>query len=108
MTLAGRQMETTPQPEKQNALLQQELRFRQFIEGVKDYAIFMLDPVGKVASWNVGAERLKGYRADEIIGKHFSTFYTEEDIDHGKPTAELKLATEQGRVEDEGWRVRKD
>ena len=89
------------------ALQQSEDRIRLFVEGVKDYAIFMLDPAGRVASWNAGAERFKGYRADEIIGQHFSKFYTQEDIDHHKPETELRLAGEQGRVEDEGWRVRK-
>ena len=82
--------------------------FRMLVESVKDYAIFMLDPGGRVASWNSGAERVKGYQADEIIGQHFSRFYTEEDIEGGKPDRELKIAASQGRLEDEGWRVRKD
>ncbi len=85
-----------------------EERFRMLVESVKDYAIFMLDPGGRVASWNGGAERVKGYEADEIIGQHFSRFYTEEDIAGGKPDRELKIAASQGRLEDEGWRVRKD
>ena len=73
-----------------------------------DYAIFMLDPDGTVASWNTGGERLKGYRADEIIGQHFSLFYTQDDIRAHKPEDELVRAAAEGRVEDEGWRVRKD
>ncbi len=75
---------------------------------VKDYAIFMLDPRGRVSSWNAGAERIKGYRSDEIVGEHFSRFYTQEDIELGKPDSELKVAASEGRLDDEGWRVRKD
>src|SRR5207244_5942769 len=85
-----------------------EERFRLMVEGVKDYAILMLDPDGYVVSWNAGAERIKGYTTEEIIGQHFSRFYPNEDITSGKPTRELKLATTDGRFEDEGWRVRKD
>ena len=85
-----------------------ERRYRLLIEGVKDYAIFMLTPDGHIASWNRGAERTKGYRAEEIIGRHFSCFYPEEDIRKGKPEQELRTAIDEGRVEDEGWRVRKD
>ncbi len=83
-------------------------RFHLLIEGVKDYAILMLDPEGHVASWNAGAEEIAGYRAEEIVGKHFSVFYPSEDVARGKPTHELQRAIAQGRVEDEGWRVRKD
>jgi PAS domain S-box-containing protein len=78
------------------------------VASVTDYAIFMLDPEGRVASWNTGAERIKGYRADEIIGQHFARFYPEEDVQRGKPAAELVQARQSGRFEDEGWRVRKD
>jgi len=78
------------------------------VAAVKDYAIFMLDPDGRVSSWNTGAERIKGYQSDEIVGKHFSRFYTQEDIELGKPDSELKVAASEGRLEDEGWRVRKD
>jgi formate hydrogenlyase transcriptional activator len=78
------------------------------VEGVKDYAIFMLDPAGRVSSWNPGAERIKGYRPEEILGKHFSIFYSQEDIDGGRPDLALKTAASQGQFEDEGWRVRKD
>jgi PAS domain S-box-containing protein len=79
-----------------------------FLDSVKDYAIFMLDPEGRVTSWNSGAERIKGYRADEIIGDHVSRFYAPEDVARGKPDAELNAAAAAGRFEDEGWRVRKD
>jgi PAS domain S-box-containing protein len=82
--------------------------FRLLVESVKDYAIFMLDPHGYVASWNPGAEHLKGYRAEEIIGKHFSVFYPAEDVERRKPPLELEAAIADGRIEDEGWRVRKD
>jgi PAS domain S-box-containing protein len=85
-----------------------EERFRLLVSAVKDYAILMLDPKGNVVSWNAGAERIKGYRAEEIIGRHFSCFYPAEDVARGKPESELQIATEQGRFEDEGWRVRKD
>jgi len=83
-------------------------RFRLLVESVQDYALYMLDPAGRVASWNQGAERMKGYRSDEIVGRHFSQFYTREDIDSGKPDAALEAARTVGRFEDEGWRVRKD
>lgn len=82
--------------------------FRLMVNSVKDYAIFMLDTNGNVASWNEGAKRFKGYEAGEIIGKHFSTFYTRPDIERNHPENELKLATRDGRYEEEGWRVRKD
>ena len=82
--------------------------FRLLVESVKDYAIIMLDPTGHVASWNAGAERFKGYRADEVIGKHFSCFYPPDAIQRGVPQRELEAAAKEGRFEDEGWRVRKD
>ena len=82
--------------------------YRLLVESVRDYAIFVLDPTGVIASWNLGAERLKGYTAEEIIGRHFSTFYPAEDVAAGKPAWELEVAERDGRVEDEGWRVRKD
>lgn len=82
--------------------------FRLLVEGVMDYAIFLLDPAGCVASWNIGAQRIKGYEAGEIIGRCFSCFYPDADIEHRKPWRELELALHEGRVEDEGWRVRKD
>jgi PAS domain S-box-containing protein len=94
--------------QEEERLRQSEERFRLLVESVKDYAIFMLDPDGKVASWNIGAIEIKGYRPEEIIGHHFSAFYRPEDQASGKPQRELALAIRFGRVEDEGWRVRKD
>jgi len=98
----------TEQREAQQALLDAERRFRILIEGVTDYAIFMLDPEGRVANWNPGAERIKGYKPDEIVGQHFSRFYTPEDLDAGVPKRALETARDTGRYESEGWRVRKD
>ena len=92
----------------EDALRESEERFRLLVGSVADYAIFLLDNDGKVSSWNLGAERLKGYRADEIIGRHFSSFYTAEDKRNGVPDGGLKTALEEGRWESEGWRVRKD
>ena len=89
-------------------LRRSEERFRLLVEGVRDYAIFMLDPQGNVASWNAGAQQNKGYTTDEIIGKHFSVFYPREVAIGGWPERELQLALAEGRCEDEGWRVRKD
>ena len=83
-------------------------RFQLLVEGVKDYAIFMLDPLGYVTSWNAGAERIKGYTADEIIGRHFSTFYQAGDVTAGKPAKALAAAEREGSYRAEGWRVRKD
>jgi len=85
-----------------------EARFRLMVESVRDYAIFMLDPNGHVQTWNAGAERFKGYRADEIIGRHFSTFYLPESLARNIPEQELAEASRVGSFEDEGWRVRKD
>ncbi|WP_397571602.1 PAS domain S-box protein [Schlesneria sp. T3-172] len=93
--------------EKQRARHESD-QFRLLVQGTTDYAIFMLDPQGRVATWNAGAERIKGYRADEIIGQHFTKFYPQEAIDRGWPEYELKVATAEGRFEDEGWRLRKD
>ena len=81
---------------------------RLLVESVRDYAIFVLDPTGHVMTWNIGAQRIKGYTASEIIGRHFSAFYPEEDIRNRKPDWELEIATDVGRFEDEGWRLRKD
>ncbi|MFC0132910.1 hybrid sensor histidine kinase/response regulator [Massilia eurypsychrophila] len=83
-------------------------RFRLFVDGVTDYAIYMLSPEGIVSSWNAGAQRFKGYAPDEIIGQHFSRFYTEKDLATGLPARALETACSQGKFEDEGWRVRKD
>jgi PAS domain S-box-containing protein len=92
----------------QEALRLNEERFRLLIEGVKDYAIFMLDTTGYIITWNSGAQLIKGYAADEIIGQHFSIFYPPEDVHNGKPESELRIATLEGKYEEEGWRVRKD
>src|SRR5258705_3492795 len=93
---------------QEETLRHSEERFRLLVEGVQDYAIFMLDPSGTVTSWNAGARRITGYESAEITGKHFSRFYASDDIEAGKPWAELAIAREQGRAEDEGWRVRDD
>jgi PAS domain S-box-containing protein len=93
---------------EQEALLESERRFRLLVDGVVDYAIYMLDPHGRVTNWNSGAERIKGYRADEIIGQHFSRFFTEPDRRSGLPTRALETAAAEGRFATEGWRVRKD
>jgi PAS domain S-box-containing protein len=90
------------------ALRESEEHFRLLVQGVTDYAIFMLDVGGRVVSWNAGAQRIKGYTAQEIAGQHFSVFYPPEDIAADKPGRELATAVAQGRVEDEGWRLRKD
>ena len=90
------------------ALVESEERFRLLVEGVTDYGIYMLDPQGHVVSWNIGANKIKGYRPDEIIGAHYSCFFTEEDIAAGVPMRDLEDAVTRGRLEIEGWRVRKD
>ena len=82
--------------------------YRLLVHDVRDYAIFMLDPGGHIVSWNTGAERIKGYREEEILGRHFSVLYPPEDIERGKPERELRDAVAAGRLEDEGWRLRKD
>ncbi len=89
-------------------LADSERRFRLMVESVVDYAIFMLDAEGKVASWNAGAQRITGYEAQEILGQHFSRFYPREDVERRKPQWELEVAAAEGRFEEEGWRVRKD
>ena len=92
----------------ETALRESEERFRILVQGVTDYAIYMLDPQGNVTNWNMGGERIKGYREQEIVGRHFSAFYTEEDRAAGLPERALRTAAEAGRFEHEGWRVRKD
>ncbi len=89
-------------------LRRSEEQFRLLVQGVTDYAIYMLEPDGTISSWNAGAERIKGYRPEEIIGQHFSRFYTAEDIGTGEPNKALRIALEEGRFEKEGWRLRKD
>lgn len=96
----------TERKKHEEALAQSEERFRLLVEGVIDYAIFMLDPQGTVSSWNAGAERIIGYKANEIIGKHFSRFFLEADREESKPWEELAIARDKGRFEGEGWRVR--
>ena len=98
----------TERKQSEQNLRESEERFRALVKGVKDYAIFMLDPDGHVLTWNDGAERIKGYRTEEIIGKHFSCFYPKEDIARGKPDQGLRVAKIEGRFEEEGQRVRKD
>jgi PAS domain S-box-containing protein len=95
-------------PGQQVPITQNEEMFRLLVESVRDYAIFMLDATGHVATWNTGAERIKGYRSDEIIGRHFSLFYPLSEAAAGKCELELEVAAREGRFEDEGWRVRKD
>ena len=96
-------MDPAPQPS-----LRTEQQLQMLIDSVRDYAIFLLDPEGRVITWNQGAQRIKGYTFDEIRGRHFSVFYPREDIESGKPEYELKVAAQEGRFEDEGWRIRKD
>lgn len=100
--------DVTAQRSAERALVESEERFRLLVESVADYAIFMLDPDGRIASWNRGAQRLKGYTSDEILGRHFRTFYTQEAKDSRHPESELAAATRDGRYEEEGWRIRKD
>jgi PAS domain S-box-containing protein len=105
---AAREQLETRVEERTRALAETEGRFRLMVESVVDYAIYMLDAHGRVASWNAGAERIKGYHADEIIGQHFARFYLPEDVAAGKPERDLQVAAREGRLAEEGWRVRKD
>ncbi|MGY8638648.1 PAS domain S-box protein [Bradyrhizobium sp. 14AA] len=93
---------------QQRDLFESERSFRLLVEGVADYALYMLDPTGIITSWNIGGERIKGYSPEEILGRHFSRFYTEADRANGRPARALGIAREKGRYEEEGWRVRKD
>src|SRR5437588_1274097 len=94
--------------QQQRDLFESERSFRLLVEGVADYALYMLDPTGIVTSWNIGGQRIKGYSPEEILGRHFSCFYTEADRANGKPKRALRIAREAGRYEEDGWRVRKD
>ncbi len=98
----------TERRQAQEALRESERQFRLLVSSVIDYAIYMLDPNGIVTNWNAGAQRIKGYTADEIIGQHFAKFFTDIDRSAGAPARSLRIAAEQGRFETEGWRVRKD
>src|SRR3978361_24212 len=89
-------------------LFESERRFRLLVEGVVDYAIFMLAPSGTITNWNAGAKRIKGYEADEVVGRHFQIFYPVEDREAGLPAVALQTAREKGKFEAEGWRIRKD
>ncbi len=103
----GHPLQRARSPKQRSSRRSAEL-FRVLVEGVREYAIFMLDPMGIVATWNAGAERTNGYRADEIVGRHYSVLFPGEDVRAGKPAAELREAASRGSCEDEGWRVRKD
>ena len=98
----------TDRKHTEDALRESEQRFRLLVQGIQEYALFQLDPQGRVVSWNAGAERLKGYRAEEIIGKHFSVFYPREDLIRGTPERNLEEAAQRGQSVHEGWRLRKD
>jgi PAS domain S-box-containing protein len=100
--------DVTEKKRAEDALKQSEERLRMIISNIKDYSVIVLDPEGMVTSWNGAAERIKGYRAEEILGRHVSIFYTPEQVAIGKPTTELETAMKSGRFEDDGWRVRKD
>jgi PAS domain S-box-containing protein len=106
--LATTTRDLTQRPEQEQALRENEERFRSLVQGVKDYAIFMLDKRGFITTWNAGARAIKGYEAGEIIGSHFSRFYPAEALARHLPDEELRVATIEGRFEDEGWRLRKD
>ena len=100
--------DVTEQREAQEIARSKDLQLRSLVDGVRDYAIYLLDSEGYITTWNPGAQRIKQYTPDEIIGKHFSRFFTQEDLERGRPAELMKLAAQRGRVEEEGWRVRKD
>jgi PAS domain S-box-containing protein len=105
---AVRIIDLTGSSESEAALAESEQQFRILVQGVTDYAIYMLDPHGKITNWNAGGERIKGYSAEEIVGQHFSRFYAKEDQARGDPARTLSIAASKGQFEGEGWRVRKD
>ena len=107
-TVAVRVGQIIDHRKEQDKRRESDMNFRLLVDGTEDYAMFLLDADGYVVNWNAGAEKIKGYTTEEIIGKHFSVFYSDEDIQSGKPELELKTARETGRCEDEGWRLRKD
>jgi PAS domain S-box-containing protein len=98
----------TDRKHPKRAFLESEERLRLLIEGVREYAIFQLDPLGHILSWNAGAERMKSYRTDEVLGKHFSIFYDPVDAQSGRPEHNLAQAAQEGECKGEGWRIRKD
>lgn len=100
--------DVTEQREAQDLVRRKDLQLRSLLDGVRDYAIYLLDTDGYITTWNPGAERIKQYTSDEILGTHFSRFFTQEDLDRDRPAELLKLAAQRGRVEHEGWRLRKD
>ncbi|HEY6491607.1 MAG: sigma 54-interacting transcriptional regulator [Terracidiphilus sp.] len=100
--------DVTEQREALDGLRRADLQLRSIVESVSDYAIYLLDTDGHVATWNPGAERIKGYTADEVVGSHFSRFFAQEDVERGRPAELMRAAVEHGRVERQGWRVRKD
>jgi formate hydrogenlyase transcriptional activator len=100
--------DVTEQHRAQDMARQKDLQLRTLVDGVRDYAIYLLDKEGYITTWNPGAQRIKHYTADEIIGKHFSRFFTQEDIERKRPQELMRLAAQRGRIEEEGWRVRKD
>jgi len=104
----GSGIDTHDRKRAEDALRQSEESFRLLAEGATDYASFILDPEGRVMSWNPGAEHVKGYGTEEIIGQYFACFYPQEDVERGKPEQILRIAANEGRAEDEGWRIRND